>query len=86
MMNKVKNMSYIAQLALLNDSAGVFETNMVSMDLMRVALNAIAGLDNVEEYRVPADGLYTVQNNPWMMIIDFTTQKQLLYDFIWGET
>ena len=86
MMMKVKNMSYVSQLMLLNDSAGVFETNMVSLDLMRVATNALAGLDNVQEYRVPADGLYTVQNNPWMMIIDFASQKQLLYDFIYGDT
>ena len=86
MMMKVKNMDYFSQVMLLNDSAGVFETNMVSLDLMRVATNALAGLDKIEEYRVPADGLYTVQNNPWMMIIDFASQKQLLYDFIYGET
>ncbi len=85
MMNKVANMTYIRQAQLLNDSAGVFETNMVSLDLMRVARNALAGIDNVQEYRVPADGLYTVQNNPWMMKIDFATQNQLLKDYIWSD-
>lgn len=85
MMKKVKTMSYPAKLQLLNDSAGVFETNMTSVDIMRVALKCFDCLDNLEEHRIPDDGLYTVQNDPWMMKIDFAAQKQSLDDYIWGE-
>ena len=85
LMKKVNAMSYGAKLQLLNDSAGVFETNMRSADIMRVALNCFECMDNLEEHRIPEDGLFTVQNDPWMMKIDFETQKQRLNDYIWGE-
>ncbi|MBR3342239.1 MAG: LCP family protein [Clostridiales bacterium] len=85
LMKKVSGMSYASKLQLLNDSAGVFETNMKSVDIMRVAFDCFECLDNLEEKRIPEDGLFTVQNDPWMMNIDFATQKQFLNDFIWGE-
>mgnify|MGYP003296013908 CR=1 FL=1 len=58
---------------------------MTSVDIMRVALKCFDCLDNLEEHRIPDDGLYTVQNDPWMMKIDFAAQKQSLDDYIWGE-
>ncbi len=85
LMTKVNNMSYGEKLQLLNDSAGVFETNMRTADIMRVALNCFECLDNREEHRIPEDGLFEVQNDPWMMKIDFDTQKQRLEEYIWGE-
>ncbi|WP_034448836.1 LCP family protein [Butyrivibrio sp. AE2032] len=85
LMAKVKDMSYARKLQLLNDSAGVFETNMRSVDIMRVALNCFDCMDNLEEHRIPDDGLYTVQNDPWMMKIDFAAQKKSLNEYIWGE-
>ena len=85
MMTKVNGMSYGQKLQLLNDSAGVFETNMNTADIMRVALNCFACLENREEYRFPEDGTYTIQNDPWMMLIDFDEQKQRINDYIWGE-
>ena len=85
LMNKVNDMSYAAKLQLLNDSAGVFETNIQSVDIMRVAFNCFDCLDGLEEHRIPEDDLYYVQQDPWMMIIDFETQKQRLNEYIWGE-
>lgn len=84
LMKKVNGMSYARKLQLLNDSAGAFETNMQSVDIMRVALSGFECLDNLEEHRIPDDGLYTIQNDPWMMKIDFVAQKQSLNDYIWG--
>ena len=78
------SMSYAQKLQLLNDSAGVFETNMNTTDIMRVALKCFECLDNREEHRIPEDGLFEVQNDPWMMKIDFDTQKQRLNEYIWG--
>ena len=85
LMKKVNEMSYAAKLQLLNDSAGVFETNMRSTDIMRVAFNCFDCIDHLEEHRIPDDGLYTIQNDPWMMKIDFAAQKQSLNEYIWGE-
>ena len=84
LISKVASMSRLAQLALLEDSAGIFETNMQSMDLMRVGLNAVGGSDNIDEYRVPEDNMYSVQDNPWMMIVDMDAQLPALHEYIWG--
>ncbi|MBP5653989.1 MAG: LCP family protein [Clostridiales bacterium] len=86
LIKKVSKMSYFKKIQLLNASAGMFETNMKTMDLLRVGMSAIGYTDNIDEYRVPADGLYTVQSNPWMMIIDFDKQNKLLKDYMQGVT
>ena len=84
-MKKVASYGKVDQAALLEDSAGMFETNMTAMDIMRVALDAMDVLDNVKEYRAPADGMFRVQDNPWMMIVDWDTQLADLHRFIWEE-
>ena len=81
---KVSQMNYLEQMALVEDSTGMFETNMQTLDLARVGLDGMGGAHNIEEYRVPEDNLYTVQDNPWMMIVDMDTQVERLHDFIWG--
>lgn len=85
LIQKVSNMSRFEQMAMLEDSAGMFETNMQSLDLMRVGLNAVPGSHNMSEFRVPEDGLYTVQSDPWMMLVDFDQELPRLHSFIWGE-
>ena len=72
------------QMLLLERSTGMFETNMQPQDLARVGMDGIAGSDNITQYRVPEDNLYTVQSNPWMMIIDFDTTRNNLHNIIWG--
>lgn len=83
MITKMKQMNYLQQMAALEDSAGMFETNMQSLDIARIGFNGASGADNMSEYRVPEDDLYTVQQNPWMMIVDMETQVQRLHAFIW---
>ena len=85
LMHKVAGFKKTAQIALLEDSAGMFETNMNSMDMMRIALDAVDVLGEVKEYRAPADGMFKVQSNPWMMIIDWDKQLPDLHRFIWEE-
>ena len=85
LISKVSGMNYLSQMALVEDSTGMFETNMQTMDIARVGLNGIGGADNISEYRLPEDNLYTVQSNPWMMIVDMDQQVPKLHEFIWGE-
>lgn len=85
LMNKVSSMNTISQLAMVEDSAGMFETNMRQADLIRIGLNAIGGVGSMSEYRVPEDNLYSVQQNPWMMVIDWNAQLPALHNYIWGE-
>ena len=85
LIQEVSDMSLTDQLAMIEDSAGIFETNMQQLDLARVGVNAVGGSKAMDEYRVPADGMYTVQQDPWMMILDWDTQLDELHEFIWGE-
>ncbi|MBO7565303.1 MAG: LCP family protein [Clostridiales bacterium] len=86
LMNKVASYGRLEQTALLEDSAGMFETNMNAMDMMRVAISAMEVLGNVREYRAPSDGMFRVQENPWMMIVDWDAQLKDLHRFIWEES
>ena len=71
LMVKVSSMDSLDHLALLEDLAGMFETNMKSSDLMRVGLAGVSLIGNMSEYRVPADGMFYTQESPWMMILDW---------------
>lgn len=82
---EVSAMNRLSQMAMIEDSAGMFETNMQQLDLARVGLNAVGGSHNMTEYRVPEDNMYSVQSNPWMMIVDMDSQIPALHQFIWGE-
>ena len=85
LMSKVGDMNIFKRLSLLKDGTSIIETNIESTDLLRIALNAMRGAGDVEEYRVPQDNMYTVQQNPWMMKIDFEKQNKELHDFIWEK-
>jgi len=57
---------------------------MNANELIRLGFAVARGNGSMEEYRLPADNLYQVQQNPWMMIIDFDAQRAELQNFIWG--
>ena len=86
LMNKVAGFGRLEQAALIEDSAGMFETNMNAMDMMRVALAATEVLGDVKEYRAPADGMFYVQEDPWIMFVDWDKQLADLHQFIWEES
>jgi LCP family protein required for cell wall assembly len=71
--------------ALANGGLTAFETNMRTSDMIRIGLNALPLTDEIMEYRVPQDGLFTVNPDPWMMVVDWEKQSMLLHAFIWGE-
>ena len=84
LMKKVASQNKFAQLNILKKSAGVFETNMTQGDLLRLGTVGISLIKNIVEYRIPDDGLYTIQENPWMMIINWDKQVPKLREYIWG--
>ncbi len=86
LISKVASQNTLTQLAVLKDSAGMFETNMTQADLLRVGTVGVSMARNVEQYRIPDDGLYTVQPDPWMMFVKWEKQIPLLHSYIWGET
>ncbi len=85
LINKVASLGRLEQTALLEDAAGMFETNMNAMDMMRIAISTIEVLDEVKQYRAPSDGMFTVQEDPWIMLVDWEKQLEDLHRFIWEE-
>ncbi|MBN1891692.1 MAG: LCP family protein [Clostridiales bacterium] len=85
LMKKVSAMGSLDQLAVLEELAGMFETNMKSNDLMRIGVSGVGLVGTMNEYRVPADGMYYTQPSPWMMILDWEKQIPALHEFIWGD-
>lgn len=83
LINKITTLNRLQQLAVIEDSAGMFETNMQTLDLARIGANGVSA-GSIDEYRVPEDNLYRVQENPWMMIVDMDQQIPLLHQYIWG--
>ncbi len=86
LMTKVSSMGTVDQIAVFEDMAGMFETNMQSDDLLRLGMTGSGLVGNKSEYRVPADGLFYTQPDPWMMILDWEKQIPELHTFIWGES
>ena len=85
MIEQFSDASATSMLSLMNSGLSVFETNMRNTDMIRVGLNALPEAKQIYEYRVPEDGFYTVQPNPWMMVVDWDKQNPALHDFIWGD-
>lgn len=86
LMKKVASQNLFTQMAILEDSAGMFETNMTQADLFRIGTVAVNLIGNLVEYRIPDDGLYSIQENPWMMLIDWEKQIPKLHEYIWGRS
>jgi len=53
--------------------------------LARLGLDAIGGAGSISQYRVPEDNMYSVQPDPWMMIVSFDVQLPALHSFIWED-
>ncbi len=86
LMTKVASQNKLAQLSLLKNCAGMFETNMTQADLLRLGTVGVSLIKNIVQYRIPDDGLYTVQENPWMEVIDWEKQIPKLHEYIWGTS
>lgn len=86
LMKKVSSMNKLAQLALLKDSAGIFQTNMTQSDMLRLGTVAVGLIKNMVEYRIPDDGLFTIQESPWLMKINWEKQIPKLHEYIWGTS
>ncbi len=87
LITKVNEMNVFKKFSFFQDSVGCFETNIESMDMIWLAISVIMNSGSDEgmgDYRVPEDGLYRVQDNPWMMIVDMEEQRARLHDYIWG--
>lgn len=64
------------------------ETNLSNGEILKYASEAIKfNTDNIEEFRLPADGTYKSQKIRSMAVLvpDINKNKQMLHDFIYGK-
>jgi len=85
LINKYSTASLSSLVALTNGGLSAFETNMNHTDMLRLAFNSLPASAEIFEYRVPEDGLYKVNPDPWMMVINLDKQVPALHEFIYGE-
>jgi polyisoprenyl-teichoic acid--peptidoglycan teichoic acid transferase len=85
LLDKFADAGTLSLISLINNGLSAFETNMRSTDMIRIALNALPLAGTIQEYQMPQNGLYKVNSNPWMMIVDWDKQVPALHEFIWGK-
>jgi polyisoprenyl-teichoic acid--peptidoglycan teichoic acid transferase len=85
LMNKFADSGAMSLISLINNGLSAFETNMRGSDMIRIAMNALPLAGSLQEYQLPESGMYRVNSNPWMMIVDWDKQVPALHKFIWGE-
>ena len=59
---------------------------MTKSDMLFLAFDVLAGMKNIQQYRVPQDGMYTTNLSNYQIIIDYAKQIPALYQFIWGNS
>ena len=80
----VASQNTLTKLSLLDDAAKMIETNMTKRELMNLGVVGIQLVGQVVQYRIPDDGLFRVQDNPYMTFVDWDQQIPRLQEYIWG--
>lgn len=63
-----------------------FETSLSKSEMVFFAFDALSAIKNIQQYRVPEDGMYTTNKSNYQLVTDFDKQNPALYNFIWGNT
>ena len=85
LIGKYSTASISSLIAMTNGGLSAFETNMTNADMLRLAFASLPASAEVFEYRVPEDGMYSVNPDPWMMVVDLEKQVPALHEFIYGD-
>jgi polyisoprenyl-teichoic acid--peptidoglycan teichoic acid transferase len=85
LMNNFSDASLSSLISLVGGGLDTFETNMRNTDMIRLGSGALPFIGTIHEYRVPEEGMYKINADPWMMIVDWDEQLPALQAFIWGE-
>jgi polyisoprenyl-teichoic acid--peptidoglycan teichoic acid transferase len=86
LLSKFSKADAFSLISLINKCLGSFETNMRNSDMIRLGMNAMPLAGTFKEYRIPEEGMYKVNPDPWMMIVNWDKQVPALHDFIWGQS
>lgn len=85
LLGKISSKQPLSALKMAVQGLRCTETNLSNGDLFRIGQAALPLTRKILQYRVPEEGLYTVIDNPWMMVVDWNKQKPALHYFIWEK-
>ncbi len=83
-----QNMDVEELMGIADEIFGCIVTNMTDEELKDLAMSAlIVEPEYIGQFRVPADGTFEsgTFDGTWMIRADFSKNKELLHDFIYGE-
>ena len=75
-------------LNLIREGMNYVETDLSMTDIIQLAVLAVVvDLDNVEQFRLPVEGVYTTgyEDKLWVIWPDFAKNTELLHEFIYTE-
>ena len=79
-----KTASFSRKMSVFETCLQSFETNITKSDLLFLAFDVLSGIKNLQQYRVPQDGMYTTNLSNFQLVVNYTTQIPSLHQFIWG--
>lgn len=86
--NEAQEMEVDALMDVAGQIADIVNTNMDKEEMKDLATAfMVMEVEDVEQYRIPADGAYTsgTFSGTWMIKADLAKNQQLLHQFIYGE-
>ena len=84
LINRFKDVGLATKISFLDTSLGHFETNLGRSDMIRIGLDTMQNLDEMREYKVPADGMYQTNPENFNMVLNWDLQLPALHEFLWG--
>ena len=88
LIKKISVQATLTQIALLRESAGMFETNMSQNDMLSLGMSALPFAKNIDHKRIPDDTLYTTtppDAPTYYIYVKWEQQIPLLHEYIWGN-
>ncbi|MHB8963045.1 MAG: LCP family protein [Saccharofermentanales bacterium] len=74
-----------SKLGVFDKIAQSFESNITKSEMVFLAFDSLAGMKNIQQYRIPQDGMYTTNMTNYQMRVDLDRQIPALHEFIWGD-
>ena len=83
-MDKFNQMGTLKQLDVATEMLALVATNVVRATMMSMAASNLSTLQNMEQYRMPADEFSYTNTDNWNIIVDWGQQVPDLHRFIYG--
>lgn len=83
MLERFSEQDVFTKMSTASEILGNIETNLTRLNMVNVGTKYMDTLSNIEQFRVPEDGLYTTNQSNWNMIVDWDQQIPRLHSFIY---